>query len=247
MSGGLSTWTKHKLIVDWLNGVLCHFQNYFVISWQQLTNSCTFISWASPVLGWALKCLARGFSWEKTQGIHCGWNLNLVPLGYKSHNLPLSHAGPLSIIKWIHIKILCECGRCIIWWMDRCWMDNRWKKGWVDGWMISGWMNWQMDRQMDAKWKNAWMPNGQMDGKMDESPFSRISATYILFRQLAHKGLESNRVGMGVQCFNSFPNGYILDSSKLFFPQCFQKICTADTYKPGLVWERVKVVIYFLQ
>ena len=25
----------------------------------------------------------------------------------------------------------------------------------------------------------------------------------------------------------------------LLFPQCFQKICTADTYKPGLVWERV--------
>ena len=26
----------------------------------------------------------------------------------------------------------------------------------------------------------------------------------------------------------------------LFFPQCFQKTCTADTKKPGLVWERVK-------
>ena len=25
----------------------------------------------------------------------------------------------------------------------------------------------------------------------------------------------------------------------LLFPQCFQKTCTADTYKPGLVWERV--------
>ena len=25
----------------------------------------------------------------------------------------------------------------------------------------------------------------------------------------------------------------------LFFPQCFQKTCTADAYKPGLVWERV--------
>ena len=25
------------------------------------------------------------------------------------------------------------------------------------------------------------------------------------------------------------------------FPQCFQKTCTADTHKPGLVWERVKV------
>ena len=26
----------------------------------------------------------------------------------------------------------------------------------------------------------------------------------------------------------------------LLFPQCFQKTCLADTYKPGLVWERVK-------
>ena len=26
----------------------------------------------------------------------------------------------------------------------------------------------------------------------------------------------------------------------LFFQQCFQKTCTADTLKPGLVWERVK-------
>ena len=26
----------------------------------------------------------------------------------------------------------------------------------------------------------------------------------------------------------------------LLFPQCFQKTFSADTYKPGLVWERVK-------
>ena len=25
----------------------------------------------------------------------------------------------------------------------------------------------------------------------------------------------------------------------LLFPQSFQKTCTADTYKPGFVWERV--------
>ena len=25
----------------------------------------------------------------------------------------------------------------------------------------------------------------------------------------------------------------------LLFPQCFQKTCTADTQKPGLVWDRV--------
>ena len=28
----------------------------------------------------------------------------------------------------------------------------------------------------------------------------------------------------------------------LLFPQCFQNICTTDTYKPELVWERVKRV-----
>ena len=27
----------------------------------------------------------------------------------------------------------------------------------------------------------------------------------------------------------------------LLFLQCFQKTCTADTYKPGFVWERVKI------
>ena len=26
----------------------------------------------------------------------------------------------------------------------------------------------------------------------------------------------------------------------LLFPQCFPKICATDTYKPWLVWERVK-------
>ena len=26
----------------------------------------------------------------------------------------------------------------------------------------------------------------------------------------------------------------------LLFPKCFQKTCTADKEKPGLVWERVK-------
>ena len=28
----------------------------------------------------------------------------------------------------------------------------------------------------------------------------------------------------------------------LLFPQCFQKTCTADTLKPGLAWERVKII-----
>ena len=45
----------------------------------------------------------------------------------------------------------------------------------------------------------------------------------------------------------SFPNGQktLLEKDKLIleqfvpFPQCLQKTCTADTYKPGLVWDRV--------
>ena len=29
----------------------------------------------------------------------------------------------------------------------------------------------------------------------------------------------------------------------LLFPQCFQKTCTADLQKPGLVWEKVKLTL----
>ena len=32
----------------------------------------------------------------------------------------------------------------------------------------------------------------------------------------------------------------------LLFQQCFQKTCTEDTWKPGLVWERVKMTVSFL-
>ena len=49
-------------------------------------------SWVSPVPGWALKCLAQGHSYEKTQRIQCGSNPG--PLDYESKNtLPPSHAG----------------------------------------------------------------------------------------------------------------------------------------------------------
>ena len=41
--------------------------------------------------------------------------------------------------------------------------------------------------------------------------------------------VEKN-VGKGeIDCYEQF----------FLFPQCFQKICTADMKKPGLVWERV--------
>ena len=33
----------------------------------------------------------------------------------------------------------------------------------------------------------------------------------------------------------------------ILFPQCFQRTCTADMLKPGLVWERVKEVSWILK
>ena len=48
--------------------------------------------------------------------------------------------------------------------------------------------------------------------------------------QTGRKGVE-NTAGKGeIARYEQF----------LLFPQCFQKSCTADTYKPGLVWEMVK-------
>ena len=41
----------------------------------------------------------------------------------------------------------------------------------------------------------------------------------------------------------SSPNRY---EQFLLFPQCFQKTCTADTLKPGLVWERINRDEYIL-
>ena len=43
------------------------------------------------------------------------------------------------------------------------------------------------------------------------------------------KGLE-NTVGKGETARNEL--------FLLFLQTCFQKACTADTYKPGFVWER---------
>ena len=45
--------------------------------------------------------------------------------------------------------------------------------------------------------------------------------------------MVENTVGKGeIASFEQF----------LLYPQCFQKTCTADLYKPGLVWERVKSI-----
>ena len=66
------------------------FNSISVISRRQLT--LFMISWVSPVLGWALKCLAQGHSHKKTKPIQ--WGSNPGPLDYKSNTLPLSHVGP---------------------------------------------------------------------------------------------------------------------------------------------------------
>ena len=70
------------------------FNSTLVISWRQLT--LFMLSWVSPVLGWALKCLAQGHSHEKTQRIQCGSNPG--PLDYESKTLPLSHVGPIMTL-----------------------------------------------------------------------------------------------------------------------------------------------------
>ena len=74
------------------------FNSISVISRRQLTLFMS--SWVSPVLGWALKCLAQGHSHEKTQRIQCGSNPG--PRDYESNTLPLSHVGP--VFKSVRLK-----------------------------------------------------------------------------------------------------------------------------------------------
>ena len=65
----------------------------------------------SPVLGWALKCLAQGHSHKKTQRIQCGSNPG--PLDCKSSTLPLSHVGPSCPAKTRSLcQILKDCCVC---------------------------------------------------------------------------------------------------------------------------------------
>ena len=76
-------------LIEWcFTPLLTVFQSYHGDSSHY---SCH--SWVSPVLGWALKCLAQGHSHEKTQRIQCG--SNPAPLDYKSNTLLLSHTGSL--------------------------------------------------------------------------------------------------------------------------------------------------------
>ena len=71
------------------------FNSIPVILRRQLT--LFMLSWVSPVLDWALKCLAQGHSHEKTQRIQSASNPG--PLDYESNTLPLSNAGPTTARK----------------------------------------------------------------------------------------------------------------------------------------------------
>ena len=74
---------------DWMVFYVA-FNSISVISRRQLT--LLMLSWVSPVLGWALKCLAQGHFHEKAQRIQ--WGSNTGPLDYESNTLALSHVGP---------------------------------------------------------------------------------------------------------------------------------------------------------
>ena len=63
-------------------------------SYHRDSSHYSCLSWVSPVLGWALKCLAQGHSDEKTQRLKHGSNPG--PLDYETNTLPLSHMGPFQ-------------------------------------------------------------------------------------------------------------------------------------------------------
>ena len=93
-------------LVEWCFTLLLTVFQYFS-SRRQLT--LFMLSWVSPILGWALKCLAQGHSHEKTQRIQCGSNPG--PMDYGSNTLPLSHAGPL-LSKYCDVEeLLMHCER----------------------------------------------------------------------------------------------------------------------------------------
>ena len=55
--------------------------------------------------------------------------------------------------------------------------------------------------------------------------------------------IDENGRKFSKQVENTVGKGEIArDEQFLLFPLCFQKTCTTDTQKPGLVWERVKPV-----
>ena len=75
------------------------FSSISVISRRQLT--LFMLSWVSPVLGWALKCLAKGHSLEKNP-------VEPGPLDYESNTLPLGHAGHDKILAPSKLKAFAD-------------------------------------------------------------------------------------------------------------------------------------------
>ena len=67
----LKAFQPKSWLIDWIV-FYAAFNSISFMSRPQLT--LFMLSWVSPVLGWALKCLAQGHSHEKTQRIQCGSN-----------------------------------------------------------------------------------------------------------------------------------------------------------------------------
>jgi hypothetical protein len=64
---------------------------------------------------------------------------------------------------------------------------------------------------------------------MSISNLAKLALSFLSFPKFSKR--VENTVGKGETAhYDQF----------LLFPQCFQKTCTADMKKPGLVWERVK-------
>ena len=86
-------------LINWLNGVLRRFQQYFSHITARAHIIHVFPGLHQYYAG-AQKCVAQGHSQEKTQRIQC--SSNPEPLDYESNTLPLSHVGPRKIVEKGH-------------------------------------------------------------------------------------------------------------------------------------------------
>ena len=76
-------------------------------------------------------------------------------------------------------------------------------------------------------------------------PFSNFPKRHILdsskLKEFADNNFKSDENGrkFSKREEKTVGKGEIARYEQFFFPQCFQETCTADTSKPGFVWERV--------
>ena len=124
-------------LIDWMV-LYATFNSISVISRWQIT--LFMLYWVSPVLGWALKCLAQGHPHEKTQRIQCGSNPG--PLDYESNTLPLSHMGPKQEQKIMWEK---EVG-----WLNGVLLRFQWYFRHI---MVQTETNWRQYFKVHLKWK----------------------------------------------------------------------------------------------